>query len=434
MMENTFNYISDDSKEYKIIIDIRKNDELYLNILESSFENKYTTYYNLSNINEKLQNITKFKGIQDFKSCLMDNIKRKTFIIENLKRNFIQTKWKVRPNDGNKSTTFTLELPNSSLNQKITLYCFSDYYKIKILEEEIETQLSIEIDKTSLNSANNNYDRINFKENLFVDYIYYLKGNYSDQIKKENDFPYLLELKENNSGSRQLLIFFDEENIIDFMIKVIKILYKKQIFILFFTEKNVENARLEINSKINKLKETLLSYFDENNIFIRENSLIGCKCAIIPIIKVYCYFNQLGDSFYNQLINKNYNIIGLEEQIQNFSLSHYFNVLVYGRSRTGKSAFINRIMGENKAFISKTKGAGTIRDNFYIQKKYRNKIIDVGGIYKGYEIRDKLEKLKSIYSKKVLNIKNDESTNNMFNYYDDERNNLHLLIYFNIYC
>ncbi len=404
-----------------------------MNIIDSSYENKFTSYYNLSNINEKLQNITKFKRIQDFKSCLMDNIKRKTLIIEYFERNFIQTKWKVHPNDGNKNVTFTLELKNSSLCQKITLYCFSDYHKIKILTEEMETQLSIEMYKTNLNSANNNYDRINFKENLFIDNIYCLKGNNSDQTKKENDFLNLLKLKENNIGSRQMLIFFDEENIIEFMFEIIKKFYRNQIFILFFTEKNVENIRLKINKKLNKLKHIQLSHFDENNIFIRENYLIGYKCAIIPIIKVYCYFNQLGDGFYKQLKNKNYNIIGLEEEIQNLSLTHYFNILVYGRSGTGKSAFINRIMCEKKAFISKTKEAGTIRDNFYIHKKYPIKIIDIGGFCESYNERDKLEKLKSIYSKEASNIIIDESINNIFKYYDDKRNNLHLLIYFYVY-
>ena len=433
MSENIFNYINNDSKIYKIIIGTTKNDELYLNIIESSNQIKYTSTYNLNNINEAFLNIMKFKGIQDYKSCLINNINRKALEIKFINNNYIKTKWKLLSNDGYKSTTFTLKLQNLSLNQKINLYCFSDYYKINILLEEIKIQLSTEIDKASLNSQNNNFNKFKFKENMFLDSIYCLKGNYSNENEKENDFLNLLKLNQNEMGPRQMLIFFDEENIINFMIKVIKKFYSEQIFILFFTEKNIESIRLEINSKLYKLRQTYLPYFDENNIFIRENSLAGYKCAIIPLIKVYCYFNQLGDDFYKQLINKKYNILGLEEQIQNLSLTHYFNILLYGRTRTGKSTFINKIMGEKKAFISRAKEVGTTRDNFYIHKKFPIKIIDLSGLCEGYEIEDNLEKLKSIYSKEDSNIIIDESTNDVFKYYEDKRNNIHLLIYFLIY-
>ena len=57
-------------------------------------------------------------------------------------------------------------------------------------------------------------------------------------------------------------------------------------------------------------------------------------------MKVYCYFNQLGDGFYKQLLTKKTKIEGLEEEVKHLFLTHYFNILLYGRTGVGKSTFI----------------------------------------------------------------------------------------------
>ena len=155
--------------------------------------------------------------------------------------------------------------------------------------------------------------------------------------------------------------------------------------------------------------------------------------SIFPLLKVYCYFNQLGDGFYKQLMLKNQNILGLEEETKHLFLTHYFNILVYGRTGVGKSAFINQIMGEKKSFTLKTKSIGTERNNFYIHRNYPIKIIDVCGFAEGNEAKENLEKLNMIYKKDLTNILIDEPMNDIFNFYGDKRNNIHLLIYFNIH-
>ena len=187
------------------------------------------------------------------------------------------------------------------------------------------------------------------------------------------------------------------------MIKLVKKFYENQFFILFFT-KDVEKFKTEIKSKLNILKEKLLCYFDINNIFIFEKSELGIKKSIISLVKVYTYFNQLGDGFYKQLIAKKCNIEGLADELKPLFLTHYFNILLYGRTGTGTSSFINKFMGEKKSFTLKTKSIGTERNNFYIHKKYPIKLIDVCGFAEGNETQENLAKINSIYKEGTSNI------------------------------
>ena len=90
-------------------------------------------------------------------------------------------------------------------------------------------------------------------------------------------------------------------------------------------------------------------------------------------------------------------------------------------------------MGEKKSFTLKTKSAGTFRNNYYIHKKYPIKIIDVCGFAEGSEGKDNFEKMQSIYNKNLDNIIIDQSLSDIFDFYEDKRNNIHLLLYFNIY-
>ena len=190
---------------------------------------------------------------------------------------------------------------------------------------------------------------------------------------------------------------------------------------------------MEIDTKINKLNEIFLGYFDENNIFIFENSFIDYKKFVLTLIKVYCYFNQLGDGFYKTLKDKNYKIEGFREETEHLFLTHYFNILLYGRTGVGKSTFINKIMGEKKSFTLKAVSIGTERNNYYIHRDYPIKIIDVCGFAEGNESKENLEKLNLIYNKQTSNIVIDEPMNDIFSFYGDKRNNIHLLLYFNVY-
>ena len=431
-MSDTFGYTGEESKDYKIIIEISKNDDLFLSIVGSQNNDIYSSNYYLNNLNEKFLNVINFKTIKDFRVCLLENIKRKTLILKPPYKNVINSIWKVFPADKSKEQTFTL-ISSKSSNKKISIYSFSDFSKVKNIAEELKKQLSVEIVKNNVQSKNNKTDLITFEENWLLDYIYCLKGNYSDQKEKENDFITVLDSNKQDSGYRKLLIFFDEDNILNFIIKIVKKFYQEQIFILIFTNRDINNFRLEINLKLTKLKDTHLSYFNTNNIFINELSNKGFKKSIFPLMKVYCYFNQLGDGFYKQLLTKNNKIEGLEEEEKHLFLTHYFNILLYGRTGVGKSTFINQIIGEKKSFTLKSKSIGTERNNFYIHKDYPIRIIDVCGFAEGNEAKENLQKLNLIYKKESTNILIDEPMNDIFSFYGDKRNNIHLLIYFNVY-
>ena len=430
-MSETFDYSGEDSKKYKIIVEISEED-LFLNIVSAANNDIYSSNYYLNNLNEKFLNVVKFKTIKDFKLCLSDNIKKKSLILKSPYKNIINSIWKVFPTDKSKEQTFTL-ISSKSSNKKISIYSFYDYSIIKNIVDELKKQLKVEVNKTGLQSKDKKTDIIQFEENWLLDNIYCLNGIYTDKKEKEKDFFQLLETDESDFGFRKLIILFDEDKILDYMVKIIKKFYQNQIFILFFTKKDVNTFRDEINSKLDNLKETYLSYFNTSNIFINDHSNIGYKRAIFPLIKVFCYFNQLGDGFYKQLVTKNQNIEGLEDEIKYLLPTHFFNILLYGRTGVGKSTFINKIMGEKKSFTLKAKSIGTERNNFYVHKDYPIKIIDVCGFAEGNEAKENLEKINLIYKKESSNILIDEPMNDIFSFYGDKRNNIHLLLYFNVF-
>ena len=84
------------------------------------------------------------------------------------------------------------------------------------------------------------------------------------------------------------------------------------------------------------------------------------------ILKIFSYFNQLGDGFFKQLSDLGIKNENLEHEFKYLYNTHYFNILLCGRSGTGKSTFINTIMGEKKSFTLQYESAGTYRSNYFI--------------------------------------------------------------------
>ena len=181
---------------------------------------------------------------------------------------------------------------------------------------------------------------------------------------------------------------------------------------------------LELKYKINKFDEIKKCYFDINNIFIINNN--EYEKIYISLLKIYNYFNQLGDGFYRNILDyQNTQIKGVEEFNYLYN-THNFNILLWGETGSGKSTFINAIMGEKKSFTQYGESRGTFQDNYYIHKGYPIKIIDVCGFSEN-EAKINSDKLKNIYEK-GKNILIDINDNFSFNI--DNRNKIHLLLFF----
>ena len=241
-----------------------------------------------------------------------------------------------------------------------------------------------------------------------------------------------MKLKKNNDSGK-IIIIFQDGNSVDIIKKIFDKFYKEPIFVVIFAVEDIQTVRKSISNQLNKLSSLKKPFVDIDNFYFIENKTENYKKIIIPILKVFSYYNQLGDGFFKDISDMNLNIEGLQEEFKHLFHTHYFNILLCGRTGTGKSTFINKIMEEKKSFTLKTKSAGTFRNNYYIHKKYPIKIIDVCGFAEGNEGKDNFQKMKSIYNKNLDNIMIDQSLSDIFDFYEDKRNNIHLLLYFNIY-
>jgi hypothetical protein len=84
--------------------------------------------------------------------------------------------------------------------------------------------------------------------------MYFLVNKYDNEDKKLKDYLKKLELNQKIVEFRTLLIFFDEDNLEDLLIKVINKYYKNQIFIVIFTNKDLNILRLNIEEKLDKFR------------------------------------------------------------------------------------------------------------------------------------------------------------------------------------
>ena len=109
-------------------------------------------------------------------------------------------------------------------------------------------------------------------------------------------------LKNNDAGN--LFIFFEDENLISLIKKIINKLYNKPIFFAIFTKEDIKITRQKINIQINKLNDLKKAYVDIDNFYMYENKSENYKKIILSILKVYSYYNQLGDGFF-QRYNRN---------------------------------------------------------------------------------------------------------------------------------
>ena len=132
----------------------------------------------------------------------------------------------------------------------------------------------------------------------------------------------------------------------------------------------------------NKNKERML---DSRNISFESQETIYAK-----IICLYEYFNE---SYEN-------NIDLFEKNDKNlYDKSNTINIMVIGKRGTGKSTFINRLLGEKKAYAQRNAKTSIIKE--YYHKKYPIKIIDS----EGFEIGNKnqIDNVKALLKSNNLN-------------------------------
>ena len=345
--------------------------------------------------------------------------------------------------------TFTL-VSSLSLDVKISLFFFSDYASSETIVNELEKQsqvgvhksesITIDLSKEAGKVLELKYKTCTYFNNKFINDMVFLSEKYEnqkDEIKKE-DFTKVYEDRKkkgliNSNNIKTLLVLFDMKNLVEMIIEIIEKYYEDQLFILVFTNENEKRLKSKIKNSIEEnLPDDILNYFDLDNIFIYKNNDQSYKNALWPVLKVYRYFNQLGDAFFKN-IYEHVEMENLKEETRYLFKTHYFNILLSGRTGTGKSIFINKIMGEKKSFTLPNESAGTYRSNYYIHRKYPIKIIDVCGFAEGREGEENKQKISAIFKKELNNILIDEPANDTFSFYSDKRNNIHLLLYFTVY-
>jgi len=428
--EKTFmnKYISEDKQNYAICLEEAKNEIIISMTNEKENDSPFTSKYELDYLNKKFGKNIHFKSIQEFRHCLKENILKHSLIIKKPYKNAINTVWKLYPKHSKVKKTFTL-ISSQSWEKNLSLFFYSNFKRAENVVKEIEEQ-------SQMSPSKENKEKV-FEERIYnklIDKMIFLNDKLEKSEAKKKAFKGRIkqnieENDEKNIKFRNVLIFFDENNLFDTINYLIDKLYMDQIFIIIFSSDS------DLKKKIYQIQfnENRKSYFDLNNIFIFKNEDDEYKKIMMTILKIFSYFNQLGDGFFKQLSDLGIKNESLEKEFKYLYNTHYFNILLCGRSGAGKSTFINTIMGEKKSFTLQNKYAGTYRSNYYIHKDYPIKIIDVCGFAEGSEVNENLERLKMIYNENSDNIIIDEYASDSFTFYGDKRNDIHLLLYFNVY-
>lgn len=242
MSNNNFEYTGEDSRKYRIIIDISKENNLFLSIIGANDKETYSSNYYLNNLNQKFLNIIKFKDTLEFQTCLIDNIKKRTLVLKAPYKSVVNSIWKIFPNSKSKTQTFSL-ISSKSFDKKLDVYCYGEYSKFKNLEEELKKQLFIQVSKNTIIPKDNSFDYIKLENNWLLDNVYCLKGNYTNIQTKREAFMNLVGENKSDSGYRKVLIFFDEDNLADYILTIMQKNYTNQLFVIIYTEKDINELQ-----------------------------------------------------------------------------------------------------------------------------------------------------------------------------------------------
>lgn len=244
-----------------------------------------------------------------------------------------------------------------------------------------------------------------FEDNKILDG----KSIYSKGFDKALNWEYYLFNEINEESNRTIANLIDEDfNNSDFydviVITVKKLLDEKSI--LFFSYfQNFSNQKIkqpfilfitkeEKNPNIESLFNLITNeYFDKRTIFALKFPSLMNEDETKNILQLICkfknYYHEEGDIFesFNQEICTNYK----------------FNILVCGRAGTGKSSFINEILGERKA----KEGEGLSVSRKIVTYTLHNYPINISDT-PGFESDKTVEEVKILltkYNKKLIDAK-----------------------------
>ena len=178
---------------------------------------------------------------------------------------------------------------------------------------------------------------------------------------------------------------------------------------------------------MNEFEADDLENIDITNFQILEEE----KNIYLSLIKIFFYFNKLDDIEFENFGDLNCQFIeGLGEELKHLKRKRYFNILLCGEASSGKSTFINTIIGEKKALTGSNSGT-TKKNNIYCHKNYPIRFIDNCGFDKGDEGSNNSQLLE--LSRNNSNIIINDDINEVFGFCDDKKNDIHLILYFSIF-
>ena len=393
-MNTKFNYTIEKNKtllSFEISLctyDIKK---IRISISDLSSTNKiFSSNFELDDLNIKFMKVIEFKDIEKFSLLLAENIKKKKLVLERYYNNAISSTWKVFPDSKDeKQEQLTFSFVSSlASNKNISLIFYSNFKKSEKFVKEIEKNIDAIRQVDEKKTDNSLISEISYEDHWLIDNMYFLPNEYdNDEQKKTEDFIELYKKAianiEKTDDKRILLVFFDSLDIVNNIKNILEKIYIYQPFILIFSDKDKEIFKDELMRAINEMsinnnnkdnddndddddddddedednkdknqtaKIDILPFVDMNNFFIYNDNEENYKKAIISLFKVYRYFNQLGDAYFKKL-HELINIDILDENFDYLFHTHYFNILLCGRTGTGKSTFINKIMGEKSLYF-----------------------------------------------------------------------------------
>jgi len=410
---------------------------------------KISKFDEITNINKKKK---KLKNVFDIRKCMNENINKKKLKFNSSYANCISSIWELYPEDDvkdNKSEKDTFQ---------INFYCESKIYKLLLIyfnknhilinENEDQSNMLIQTeickipDKFVKSKSINNINELKNENKIeSMNNIIELKNeniiesiNNINEIENQNKIEY-----NNNVHYKKVFILKNIDELDDDFVNLMEVEYINQIFIIFMNinnHKKEENLKSELKNKLSDfLSENaevdIKKYFDWNNIrILNEYNELS-----LTILKIYLYFNQIDDYDLFDFINKNniivQNIEGLKEEMEQLNKNdHFINIKLCGNSSTGKSTFINTILGEKRSLIEGSSGTSK-KNHIFISKKYNLKFIDDLGFDKGDEgkINEEIDDLKNKKHRIII----DKNIELSYGYYNDSRNKINLLLFFSRY-